>query len=255
MKFILRSVAAAALFGSAAQATPVDTQLQLLIDVSGSINSTEFNLQMDGYAAAFRDQTVIDNILDTDNGNRNGAMAAQVIFWSSNQTIGIDWTLLDSESDILSFANGLDNISRPGGIGNLTGIAGALSFGASEFAGNGFTGGTLVMDVSGDGTENVSSTQAVRNARDAALAVVDRINGLPILNEVATLDDYYLANVIGGAGAFVISASDFADFEDAVTRKVAFESSGTTPVPLPAAGWMAIAGVAALFGVGRKRRA
>ena len=38
----------------AAKATPVDIELQLLVDVSGSIDTTEFNLQKSGYVQEFQ---------------------------------------------------------------------------------------------------------------------------------------------------------------------------------------------------------
>ena len=38
--------------------TEVDTELQLLMDVSGSVSSSEFNLQLQGYVDAFYSQGV-----------------------------------------------------------------------------------------------------------------------------------------------------------------------------------------------------
>ncbi len=48
--------------------TEVDTELQLLMDVSGSVSASEFNLQLQGYVDAFYSQAVQDAILDTSDG-------------------------------------------------------------------------------------------------------------------------------------------------------------------------------------------
>ena len=45
-------------------ATPVDIELVLAIDVSGSIDNEEFQLQRRGYGLAFRDARVIEAIAD-----------------------------------------------------------------------------------------------------------------------------------------------------------------------------------------------
>ena len=52
------------LVGLTVQATAeeVDMQLVLAIDVSSSVNYDEYNLQMRGFAAAFRDDLVIEAI-------------------------------------------------------------------------------------------------------------------------------------------------------------------------------------------------
>ncbi len=54
-------LAAAALFASATAgnaATIVGLELALLVDVSGSVDSTEYNLQKGGYINAFQNPTV-----------------------------------------------------------------------------------------------------------------------------------------------------------------------------------------------------
>jgi hypothetical protein len=42
--------------------TPVDLQLVLAVDVSGSVNQSRFELQRDGYVAAFRNARVLETI-------------------------------------------------------------------------------------------------------------------------------------------------------------------------------------------------
>jgi hypothetical protein len=53
------------------------------------------------------------------------------------------------------------------------------------------------------------------------------INGLPILDEFGTgLDKFFVANVIGGRGAFSVPANAFKGVFFAIRRKLILEISG-----------------------------
>ncbi len=67
--------------------------------------------------------------------------------------------------------------------------------------------------------------------RDLAVAAGITINGLAILNEVPDLDRYYRDHVIGGPGAFMMTATDYSDFGTAIRRKLVREIRGA-PVAL-----------------------
>ncbi len=49
------------------------------------------------------------------------------------------------------------------------------------------------------------------------------MNGLAIINEEPELNLYYLGNVIGGPGAFLLLADDFDDFAQAIRMKLIME--------------------------------
>ena len=84
MKSLLLSVTAAIALIAApinkGDAAPisVDVELQMLVDVSGSVDSNEFNLQRDGYVSAFRSASIQNAILNKSNG-RLGKIAAELI--------------------------------------------------------------------------------------------------------------------------------------------------------------------------------
>jgi hypothetical protein len=226
MKKTLIILLAVLLVPCAVYATPVDIELQLLIDVSGSIDSAEFALQKGGYSNAFRDAGIQSAITDTSDG-AIGAIAAQLIYWSSSyqQVVGVDWTLIDSTTAANDFADLIDDTIRP--YSGSTAPGSAIAFGDGLFA-NTFEGSKLIMDVSGDGTQNDGYNTAL--ARDAALSAgIDTINGLAIGG--SSLVDWYAANVIGGTGAFVLQATDFAAFDAAIKTKIFREVNG---VPEPA---------------------
>ena len=61
-----------------------------------------------------------------------------------------------------------------------------------------FAAARLVIDISGDGTNNVYP--APHMARDEAILAGMTINGLAILSKAGGLDDYFRANVIGVRG-------------------------------------------------------
>ncbi len=212
--------------------TLVDTELSLLVDVSGSINTSEFDLQRNGYAAAFRNNDVIDAI---SNGN-NGSIAANLIYWSgsTSQVQAVGWTEINSADSANAFADLIAGTDRP--FSGSTGVGSAIDFATPLFgtetggADNGFESTRQIIDVSGDGISNTGSDTAT--ARDAALSAgIDVINGLPIENFTgSTITDFYRDNVIGGDNPFVETADGFDDFERAIQQKVLAE---VTPVPEP----------------------
>lgn len=248
MKF-MKTIAAAAFAAPLAfaatpsHAVPVALELSLVIDVSGSVDGAEYALQRDGYAAAFNSASVRTAIQSFADG-----IAVNVVQFSTSAVQSVGWTLLQTTAQIDAFVATLSGLSRAGGIGNLTGIANAMSVANNSFDANGFEGARRVIDVSGDGTENVSNDAAVQAQRNAAHAEGIRVNGLAILNDVANLDVYYTNNVIT-PGAFVQTAT-FASFATAVETKIGREITG---VPAPAT--LVLFGAALLGLAGLRRKA
>lgn len=235
----LLSACAFTALASSASAVPVDLGLSLVIDVSGSVSTSEYNLQMDGYANAFRSAAVQNNIL----GGTNGSIGVNVVFFASNFFLtSLDsFSVLDSAANINAFADTLDTFGRPGGGGTdiQDGVNRAIALLTS--AASGIETTNLVIDVSGDGTSGVTAT---RNARDAAAAQGITINGLAIESSSTStsITNFYSANVITTNG-FVETAAGFDDFQRAVEKKLRIETNtGGGTVPLP--------GTLALLGIG-----
>ena len=201
----------------------VDVELQLLIDISGSVNSNEYQLQMNGYKAAFESNNVQNAII---NGT-NGKIAVQLIMWSgsSQQEVMIDWTLVDSSSASNAFASSIDMLARP--FSGMTAIGSAINYGYTHFENNGFQGLAQVIDVSGDGTNNsgISPEDARDNAVDAG---VDKINGIVITSNQNVIDEYE-DNVVAGHNAFLLAPATFDDFRSAIEVKIAAEIQGVIP--------------------------
>ena len=72
--------------------------------------------------------------------------------------------------------------------------------------------------------------------RAAATAQGITINGVAILNEEPRLARYYAAGVVGGDGAFLLTADDYEDFARAIRKKLFFEIIGPPIVQAPLSG-------------------
>ncbi|MBU0725083.1 MAG: DUF1194 domain-containing protein [Alphaproteobacteria bacterium] len=209
---------------------PVDLELVLAVDSSSSVDYDEFNLQAYGIAAAFRDARVIEAI--TSGGI--GAIAVTLVQWASAGTnaqhVSIGWTLIDSAERAEAFAETLQFMPRDVD-GGGTSIGNAIRFSAAQFGTSPYEGFRQVIDVSGDGIDN--QVDPVREARAEAIGQGITINGLTILNEEPRLDEYYRREVIGGPGAFVIEAKDYADFSRAIRDKLLREISDVPMASVP----------------------
>ncbi len=210
----------------------VGTKLSLVIDTSGSISANEFTLQMTGYKNAFKDAGVQAAILSQTNG-----IAVNTIFFSTTAKEMIAFTQLDTLAKIDSFADSLGALVRHESLN--TNIAGGMLLSRSKLNDNTvFSSTRLIMDVSGDGEQNVGAglTAAQRHnlvnaQRDAAASDGIKVNGLAIGGP--TITNYYNARVRTTDG-FVIAAADFAAFDTAIKQKIVSEITGNPPVPEPA---------------------
>jgi hypothetical protein len=196
----------------------VDLELVLAIDASSSVDAAEWRLQMEGYAAAFRDARVQAAIRS--GPNRRVAIATLVWADATVPKWASPWSVLSSPDNAERFAGFMAEMPREpeGGTGIGSGTAAAIRM----LDRNGIEAPRQVVDVSGDGRETPAREVVVLMpaARAMARARGVTVNGLAILNEDPDLATWYRDNVIAGQGSFVIPAADFEDFAEAIVRKL-----------------------------------
>jgi hypothetical protein len=199
----------------------VDTALVLAVDVSGSVDSERYRLQMEGIAAAFEDPAVQEAIFS---GPRR-SMLITLVQWSDKPRLAVPWTLIAREADASAFARRVRALPRDAE--EFTCMAEMLRFVYDKvLPRTPAPAARTVVDVSGDGRDNCN-TDPVSQLRDALVSTAVTINGLPILEgeNAAPLVDWYRAEVIGGAGSFLLPAHGFADFARAIRQKFITEIS------------------------------
>ncbi|HEX9903367.1 MAG TPA: DUF1194 domain-containing protein [Propylenella sp.] len=227
----------AALGSPGAQEIDVDLELVLAVDVSRSMDATEQKLQKDGYIAALQHPEVVAAI----RSGFLGRIAVTYVEWAgpSSHAIIAPWAMIDGPESAAAFASAIGEM--PVSFLRGTSISGALTYTAGLFDDNGFRSTRQVIDVSGDGPNNVGFP--VLQARAAVLERGITINGLPIMihadyfsgYSIRDLDVYYEDCVIGGPGAFLITVESIDRIAEAIRRKLVLEIAGREPAILPAA--------------------
>lgn len=206
----------------------VDAEIVLAVDVSRSMDLNEIAVQRDGYTAALRHPDLIRAVT----AGRLGRVAIAYFEWSGQAQDGalIPWRIIDTPEAAAAMADEIEAppIQRSRG----TSIARALLFATVLIEDGAVQGARRIIDVSGDGANNVGPP--VTGARDETLARGITINGLPIMASPGTMPDldlYYQDCVIGGEGAFVMVARSGEELAATIRRKLILEISGLAPGP------------------------
>ncbi len=202
--------------------TAVDVALVLAIDVSGSVNDHRWEVQRQGYAAAFEHSDVI---AAAQSGMR-GRIAISVIQWSgfNRQQQSIQWHIVSGATSAKSLSAKIRNMPRFDDNG-MTYISEALSFSIELLEALPFNADRRVIDISGDGLDTdafypLARVKRVEVQRRRAISLGMTINGLPIIaGENSGVVEYYEEHVIGGVGAFSITVND-PDSHSVVSRAI-----------------------------------
>jgi hypothetical protein len=186
--------------------------LVLLIDASESIEPQEYRLQRQAYVNVLQDPG-IGLLLE-------GAKIAILEFATTPQVV-VAWS--DAGRAARAYAGHSLSIRGPGPE-SLTGIARALALALDMLEGK---AGRKVIDISGDGPDNVDWFAGVWSQRRRARQLRIEINGLAIPTpEEPSIDLYYGENVITG---FLEISREHVDFERALLTKMQIEIAGAVP--------------------------
>ncbi len=212
----------------------VDLELVLLADASGSIDAGEIALQRQGYAEAMADPEVLWAIR---NGGALGRIAVTYVEWASlgSQDVVVDWMVVADEADAAEFAERLTAAPRRAFGSNAIGAA--LLKGLELIDTNGYEGWRKVIDLSADSSWNPQGP-SISQARDVAIGAGVVINGLAVLCRDCSgrprggdLEAEFRERLIGGPGAFVVTADGDESFALAVRRKLILEIADAGPAP------------------------
>ncbi|MBT9373270.1 DUF1194 domain-containing protein [Rhizobium sp. CSW-27] len=212
----------------------VDVELVLAVDTSRSMDYEEVRIQREGYVSALQHADFINAV----RGGLTGRIAISYFEWAGevDPASVLDWQVIETAEDATQFAQKL--AARPIATQRRTSISAAIAYGTESILANSYRGMRQVIDVSGDGPNNIG--QPVEGVRDKAVSAGIIINGLAIMlrpsgaagfGSSSGLDDYYADCVIGGPGAFVLPVHTPEDFATAIRRKLVLEVSGRSPAP------------------------
>src|SRR6266481_5048349 len=209
-------------------AIPVDVELVIAVDVSYSMDPEEQALQREGYILGLTSREFLQALR---NGN-HGRIAITYFEWAGlyDQKIILPWRLIDGPDSAKAVTNEIER--TPYRRAPRTSIFGALQFAKPLFDSSGYGGLRRIIDVSGDGSNNMGPPVTIM--RDEVLAAGITINGLPIMltrgygtgPSIPNLDVYYEDCVIGGPGSFVIAIKEREQFKEAPRTKLVQEIAG-----------------------------
>lgn len=191
------------LMGGAQAVFAVPIELALVVDASGSIDGSEWTLQMTGYANA------ITAAVPT-----NGTVAISVTRFATDATVVRAMTTISSVADRTALASFFTGLSQSG-----NGIFTCISCGI--FAAEGTltgTAGKSIIDVTTDGSWNTGVDPAgpagtVGTSRWAVANQADVVNAIGI--GTGSPPDFNF-----GPGSFSLVADDFGDFQNVLTTKL-----------------------------------
>lgn len=191
------------------------TALVLLMDVSGSIDDSEYRQQIQGTAQAFRDPG-IQNII-----TRQGPVAVSVVLFSTTARTLIGWRVLRTRQEMQAFATEIEGINRPFAFSTnlLAGLNASLDLLESAPC----EAENRIVDVSGDGPHD--GTGNIEEGRDRAIRMGVRINALAIADPEFNTSEYF-RNHVATPGGLVVGAYGYEHYAYSIRAKITLELAG-----------------------------
>ncbi|MBI1194487.1 MAG: DUF1194 domain-containing protein [Gammaproteobacteria bacterium] len=255
----------ALVFGFTGQASGSSMELALVLDGSGSISSTNWQIQLNGYKNAFTSGSFYDDYVAP---SPFDSLWVSVFQFSNNVVQEVDWTEITSNASATAFGNLFNTTEMPRLAAN-TNTSGALATAMNSILSNNISGSKLTIDISTDGQpnlcKNASNPSAAGhsgggcNAPAEAISVANSARGAGItvnaLGVGSSINGSFLQALVGIAPAstptgFYLLANTFDDFGSTIQTKLGREI--TTPEPSLV---LLIGGGLAAMGFARRKRA
>jgi len=204
------------LIGAWGRAQACQLALVLAVDVSGSVDRQEYDIQMQGLAAALNDGIVVDALIEQE------AMVT-LLQWtgSSRQRQTIPWHKIETALDVADFAAQVAQDERVWR--NYSTAIGEALIAAQNALSVVPQCARKVIDVSGDGVSNEGVDPNTRRASLSDMGVT--VNALAIETDETDLTAWFFENLIHGEGAFVVTANGFEDYPEQIKRKLQRETT------------------------------
>ncbi len=204
--------------------------LSLALDVSSSVDNSEYQLQLEGVVSALNSPVVTDILfLQPD-----APVRLHVFEWSGpvNQTVIVPWTTITGPGDLATITQQLRSHTRgvraPNTAVGSAMLAGFLYLDPHDDC------WIRTLDISGDGETNTGPLPEDIPHTQTPDGVT--VNGLVVgsgnffgdsvsAQALEDLEIYYHDKVIRGANAFVEVAENYDDYADAMERKLIRELS------------------------------
>ena len=230
------SLIAALLIGAAAGAGDAedlrtDINIVTALDVSDSIDAQSTRIEIDGMARAI----LAPEILRAIRAGRHRRVGFAIFAWHEGAYPElVSWTIIGDDQDARAVSERLRNVS-PSEFGvsvdrmvepRMTDLSGAIDHAAVLLLTAPFATDRMVLNIIGNGWDNVG--EGPIHARDRLVGAGGTINGV-ILGEDPVLADYFRQNVIGGRGAFLVTARDKSAITNVLARKFLRDVALATP--------------------------
>jgi hypothetical protein len=241
--FLLAALAATT---SLVGAQKVDLALVLLIDDSGSIDDGESQMQLRGYANAFRSPQVIEAMTR----GPNKSIAVSAVMFTDRVQVMIPWMRLDGKQSADTFAARMQGLPRMPGA--ATHIAKGIEFSINHISRCPFEFFASTIDLSADGVDNefmpaISGAAVITGVLGAITGINVGVPNIPdpissrrltevrnyaksrgiTINAIAiedpALKDYFSRYVTTGPSSFTMFAPSFRAFTDMIQRKLVRE--------------------------------
>jgi hypothetical protein len=259
MKTLIAAGAVASMsLASAVNANVID--LAFIMDESGSVGSSNYGAAMDSLASAL-ESSLANSPTDTYN--------VTVISFAASASVVASATIAPNTSSAnikTVLGDGIRGDAHTGGLTCYSCAFGLLSDSSGDFgiinmmtdgdptAGDTSTSGLLadVADLRDNGNWDSLSFEAVGTGASDSLLQALAFDTAGTGPQLALTDPNDITDPLNES--FVLAVSDFGTAYDAAisTKVQRIVDPGPAPIPLPAAAWMLLAGIGALFGLRRR---
>jgi Ca-activated chloride channel homolog len=189
--------------------TTTDVNIVTGIDVSGSIEARETQIQIDGMALAIRSPEVMRAIRQ----GKRGRVGFAVFLWANgNYPVFASWQLISSPEEAAAVSDAIATLipaildaKSTIKLGELTDLSGAMAYGAEMLRTAPYAADHKILNILGNGIDNVG--ESPKWVRDKVVAQGIMINAV-VIGHDRGVQSYFRTEVIGGPAAFVLTARE-----------------------------------------------